>query len=93
MDALISSVSFVDLGATAIVTLIVLLVLSGRLVPRTALMDAIRRADVCEERSAIKDETILEQSKQITLLTREYGATTARALAALPVPTEEASDG
>ncbi|HET8588976.1 MAG TPA: hypothetical protein VFM01_05035 [Nakamurella sp.] len=72
-----------NLGPGALIVLVVLLILSGRLVPRRALQDMINERDDWKAAAQAKDATIAVQARQIDEL-QEAGRVATAVMQALP---------
>ncbi|MGW9268317.1 hypothetical protein [Microbacterium sp. NPDC055599] len=83
-SSFVSSLSIMDLGSTGLLAVTVMLILTGRLVPKSV-ADAWKTAYFTEQASG------REKEKQITLLAGS-ASVSARVLDALPVPTGGESD-
>lgn len=81
---MIEGLPLADIGYGAIVTLVILLVLTGKLVPRRVLEDAFRQRDNWQAAAERKDETIGVLSQQVGELVLEHAKSTEQLIRALP---------
>lgn len=81
----LSSVSVLDLGATGLLAITVLMILTGRLVPKST-------SDAWKDAYHQEQKVTREQSKQISMLAASTSVT-ARVLDALPIASGGEPDG
>ncbi|MCY0919595.1 MULTISPECIES: hypothetical protein [unclassified Streptomyces] len=90
MDTLFG-VSPTDLGAAGLVVLVVLLILTGRLVPRSTLLDMREERDTWRSAHG-KSEAARQAEREMTTELLELSRTAGHVLTSLPRSTEGVAD-
>lgn len=80
---MLDGIPIYTLTPSMLVGLVVLMVLTGRLVPRRTYDDQVERANQWMAESRIKDQQIHELAEQNTAMLREFGPTVTQFMDAL----------